>query len=108
MKALVFELSLVGDVRGGESVVGTRTTEGFSSTNGAVALVIFSIVTVAVTCIVFMIWTVAVTTVVVTGELLKLVLLPGTSSVIVRTFLFVRGSLVIEIRFPFGYLGESL
>ena len=91
MTPLEFELSLVRDFRGGESVVGTSTTEGFSITNGTVALVVFTLVTVTGTCVVVMIWTVAVTTVVFSGEPLKLVLLPGTSSMIVRTLLFVRG-----------------
>ena len=64
IKSLEFVLSLVRDVRGGESMVGTRTTKYFSGTNSVVSLVVFPVITIHGTwSIVIMIWTTALTAV---------------------------------------------
>ena len=68
-------------------MVVTRTIRGFSGANVAVALVVVPVITVPGTCsVVIVILTGDVAAVVVSGVVLKVVLLPGGDTVSVWTF----------------------
>ena len=80
----------------------TRKTGGFSGASVVVALEVVNVITVPGTCsVVVVICTAAVEAVAVSGALLKVVLLSGDSDVPMRTFLFLRESLVLSLRFLF-------